>query len=54
MSSKIMIPIAVIVSVIVTAGVMFAIGFDQQVQVTEIPEPEIVYVDKTVSATFST
>lgn len=52
MSSKIMIPIAVIVSVIVTAGVMFAIGFDQQVQVTEIPEPEIIYVDKTISEFF--
>ncbi|NND86749.1 MAG: copper amine oxidase [Nitrosopumilus sp.] len=52
MSSKIMISIAVIVSVIVTAGVMFAIGFDQQVQVTEIPEPEVVYVDKTVSEFF--
>lgn len=47
-----MIPIAVIVSVIVTAGVMFAIGFDQQVQVTEIPEPEIIYVDKTISEFF--
>ncbi|MHA7647718.1 beta-propeller domain-containing protein [Nitrosopumilus sp. S4] len=52
MNSKIMIPIAVIVSAIVTAGVMFSIGFDQQVQVTETSEPEIIYVDKTISEFF--
>ncbi len=52
MSSKIIIPIAVFVSAIVTAGVMFAVGFDQKVQVTESPEPEIIYVDKTISELF--
>ena len=52
MSSKIIIPIAVIVSVIVTAGVMYAIGFDQQPQVSEIPSPEIIYVDKSASEIF--
>jgi len=52
MSSKIIIPIAVIVSVIITAGVMYAIGFDQQPQVSEIPSPEIIYVDKSASEIF--
>jgi len=52
MSSKIIIPIAVAISVIVTAGIMYSIGFDQQPQISQIPTPEIVYVDKTVSEYF--
>ena len=52
MSSKIIIPIAVAISVIVTAGIMYSIGFDQQPQVSEIPAPEIVYVDKATSEYF--
>ena len=53
MSSKIILPIVVAVSVIVTVGIMFAIGFDQQPEVTTIPTPpQIVYVDKTVSEFF--
>jgi len=52
MSSKIIIPIAVVISVIVTAGIMYTIGFDQQPQVSQIPSPEIVYVDKSVSEYF--
>ncbi len=52
MSSKIIIPIAVAISVIVTAGIMYSIGFDQQPQVSEIPAPEIIYVDKSVSEYF--
>lgn len=55
MSSKIIIPIAVIVSVIVTAGVMYAIPFDQEPQVrvvTEPSEPEVIYVDRSVSEFF--
>ena len=54
MSSKIIIPIAVAISVIVTAGIMYAI-LDQNVEVqvvTETPEPEIIYVDKSVSEFF--
>ena len=52
MNSKIIIPIAIVVSVIVTAGIMYAIGFDQQPQVSEIPSPEIIYVDKSASEIF--
>ena len=35
MSSKIIIPIAVVISVIVTAGIMYAIGFEQEPQVVQ-------------------
>ena len=52
MSSKIIIPIAVAISVIVTAGIMYAIGFEQEPQIVEVPTPEIVYVDKSVSEFF--
>ena len=52
MSSKIIVPIAVAISVIVTAGIMYSIGFEQEPQVTQIPEPEIIYVDKSVSEIF--
>ena len=45
MSSKVIIPIAVAISIIVTAGIMYSIDFDQQSQVSQIPPPEIVYVD---------
>ncbi len=50
MSSKII--IAVAISVIVTAGIMYTIDFDQQPQVSQIPTPEIIYVDKSVSEYF--
>ena len=49
MSSKITIPIAVVISVIVTAGIMYAIGFEQEPQVTQTPQTEIIYVEKTHS-----
>jgi len=52
MSSKIIIPIAVVISVIVTAGIMYSIDFDQQPQISQAPTPEIVYVDKSVSEYF--
>ena len=51
MSSKITIPIAIAISVIVTAGRMYAIGFEEP-QIVEVPTPEIIYVDKTVSEFF--
>lgn len=54
MSSKIIIPIAVIVSVLATAGIMFAV-LEQNVEiqvVTETSEPEIIYVNKVVSEYF--
>jgi len=52
MSSKMIVLIAVVISVIVTAGIMYAIDFDQQPQVSQIPTPEIIYVDKSVSKYF--
>jgi len=53
MSSKIILPIAVALSVIATVGIMFAIGFNEQPEVTTQPTPpQVVYVDKTVSEFF--
>lgn len=52
MNSKITIPIVVAISAIVTAGIMYAIGFEQEPQIVEVPTPEIVYVDKSVSEFF--
>ena len=51
MSSKVIIPIVIAISVIVTAGIMYGISFEQQPQVVQLP-PEIIYVDKTVSEFF--
>ena len=45
------IPIVIAISVIVTAGIMYGISFEQQSQVVQSP-PEIIYVDKTVSEFF--
>jgi uncharacterized secreted protein with C-terminal beta-propeller domain len=52
MKSKITIPIVIAISVIVTAGIMYSIDFDQKPKVTQIPEPEIIYVDKSTSEYF--
>ena len=53
MNTKIILPIAVVLAVIATAGIMFAIGFDQQPDVTtNTPSPQVVYVDRTVSDLF--
>jgi len=53
MNSKIILPIAVIVAIIATAGVMFAVGFDSQPKVTTTTTPpQIIYVNKTVSEFF--
>ncbi|MBN4046273.1 beta-propeller domain-containing protein [Nitrosarchaeum koreense] len=51
MNSKVIIPIVIVISVIVTAGIMYGISFEQQPQVVQSP-PEIIYVDKTVSEFF--
>jgi len=51
MNPKITIPIAVIISVIVTAGIMYSVEFEQP-QVSQVSEPEIIYVDKSVSKYF--
>jgi len=52
MNSKIIIPIVIAISVIVTAGIMFSIGFDNQPQITQTPQTEIIYIDKSVSEYF--
>ncbi len=51
MGSKVIIPIVIVISVIVTAGIMYGISFEQQPQIVQSP-PEIIYVDKTVSEFF--
>ncbi len=51
MSSKVIIPVVIAISVLVTAGIMYGISFEQQPQVVQSP-PEIIYVDKTVSEFF--
>ena len=52
MNPKIIIPIVIAISVIGTAGIMYSINFDQKPQITQIPEPEIIYVDKSTSEYF--
>jgi inhibitor of cysteine peptidase len=53
MNQTIIIPIAIIVSVLGTAGIMYAISFDQPSQILDIPEPQIIYVDKSASEFFT-
>ncbi len=52
MNSKIIIPIVIAISVIATAGIMFSIVYDNQPQITQTPQTEIIYVDKTASEFF--
>ena len=55
MNSKIGIPMAVIISVIVTAGIMYSIEFQEQETIESIQTPstpKIVYVDKSTSDFF--
>ena len=52
MNSKITIPIIVIISVIITAGITYSLTLDQQPQVVQTPQPEIIYVDKPSSELF--
>ena len=50
MNSKTTVPIAVVISVVVTAGIMYFAGFEQEaVQVTQAPQTGIVHVEKTAS-----
>ncbi len=51
MNSKIIIPIAIFISVIVTAGIMYSLEFEQP-QLSQVSEPEIISVDKSVSEYF--
>ena len=52
MNSKITIPIIVIISVIITAGITYSLTLDQQPQIVQTPQPEIIYVDKPNSELF--
>ncbi len=53
MSSKVIIPIAVAISVIVTAGIMYSIDFEQDIErFEESTKAEIIYIDKSVSKYF--
>ncbi len=53
MNTKIIIiPIVIAISVTITAGIMFSLGFDNQPQITQTSQTEIIYVDKTISEFF--
>ena len=52
MNSKIIIPIIVIISVIITAGITYSITSDQQPEIIQTSQPEIIYVDKPSSELF--
>ena len=53
MNSKIIIPAAVIISAIVTAAIMYSIGFEQQQsQVSQISSPEVIDVNNSTSKLF--
>jgi uncharacterized secreted protein with C-terminal beta-propeller domain len=52
MSSKITIPIAIAISVLVTAGIMYVMDTDEQPQIVQTLDPEIIYVNKVVSEYF--
>ena len=45
MNSKIIIPIAIIITAIVTAGIMYSVNTEPPTNVTS-QEPEIIYVEK--------
>ena len=54
MNSKIIIPISIVLSVIITAGIMYSIEFEQQPQVSQAPSTsEIIYVEKSNSEYFT-
>ena len=50
MNSKITVPIAIVISVIVTAGIMYSINFEQPIETTVITQPtEITHIEKPTS-----
>ena len=54
MDSKIIIPISIALSVIITAGIMYSVGFETESQVSQaLPTPEIIYVEKSNSEFFT-
>ena len=53
MNSKIIIPLTVIISVVITAGIIYSIEFEQSSETSEISSPpEIIYVEKQDSEFF--
>ncbi|MEJ2261392.1 MAG: beta-propeller domain-containing protein, partial [Nitrosopumilaceae archaeon] len=53
MNSKIILPIAVAIAVLATAGVILGLGLNAQPEITNTPPPpQIIYVNKTVSDFF--
>lgn len=52
MNAKIVIPVVVIISVIVTAGIMYSVGGQQEPQLVQTSPPEIIYVEKQASEFF--
>ncbi len=52
MSTRIIIPIIIAISVIATAGIMYSVDFKQEQQVSQVSEPEIVYVEKSTTQYF--
>ena len=52
MNAKIAIPVAVIISVIITAGIMYSVGGQQESQLVQTSPPEIIYVEKQASEFF--
>lgn len=53
MNSNTILPIAVVIAVIATAGIIFGLGLSTQPEVTTTPTPpQVIYVNKTVSEIF--
>ena len=52
MSTKIMIPIIIAISVVVTAGITYSIDFKQDQSVSQVSEPGIIYVEKSATQYF--
>ncbi|MFB5603733.1 MAG: beta-propeller domain-containing protein, partial [Candidatus Nitrosomaritimum aestuariumsis] len=53
MNSNTILPIAVVIAVIATAGIIFGLGLSTQPEVTTAPTPpQVIYVNKTVSEIF--
>ena len=52
MNTKIIIPIIIAISVIVTAGIMYSMDFEQNQLGSQVSEPEIIYVEKLTTQYF--
>ncbi len=52
MNSNTIIPIAVVITALATAGIIFGLGLNAQPEVTSTPPPKVIYVNQTVSEFF--